>query len=173
MDLITFKFFYINIKKVAWIFGKSLSPWGYQKYFCCWIQITLLWGVLSWIKYIIEVDSSRMRHLCWSCTHFDDSEPSLGVPFQFSTGKSWKESTSSTINIITECKGCILYLDMIISLSAMSLHELRGIWETQTPQFCEDDQKISSLQVLRLTGEEGTKGGKKERREQGRKEERK
>lgn len=114
--LITFKFFCINVKKVAWILANHCPHEGIGDSFAGEYRITLLWGALSRIKYIIEEDSSRMRHLCWSCTRFDDSEPSLAVPFQFSVGKSWKENTSSTINIVTECKGGILFLGMVLSV---------------------------------------------------------
>lgn len=73
-------------------------------------RIALLWGTLNWIKYIIEVDLSRMRHLCWSCTGFDDSEPLLRVSFQLSIGKSWRERTRLAVNAIPE-------LEMVISSS--------------------------------------------------------
>lgn len=199
MDLIIFKFFCINIKKVAWIFGKSLSPRGYQKYFAGEYRITLLWGAHSWVKYVIEVDLSRMRHLCWWCTRFEDSEPSLRVSFQFSTGKSWEESTSSAINRITEGKGCILRLDMIICLSAMSLHAFRrklkalhsvkstrNIYpaESQTNGKLKDRRKVGAAGNRRKGGkkrgrqgsrEEGSREGEREkrsRREGGRKESR-
>ena len=134
MDLITFKFFCINIRKVAWILENPCPHELIRNTLAGEYRITLLWGVLSWIKYIIEVDSSRMRRLCWSCMPSDAAEPSRGLPFQFSTGRSWEESTSHVIIVITECKGCFSYLDLFcteISLSTRSLHALGGIRKKQ------------------------------------------
>lgn len=37
----------------------------------------------------------------------DDSEPLLGVSFQFSTRESGKESTGPADNTTPECKACI------------------------------------------------------------------
>lgn len=98
-------------------------------------RITLLWGALNWIKYIIKVDLSRMRHLCWSWTGFDDSEPLLRVSFQFSIGKSWRERTRRAVSTIPE-------LETNISLSVVSSHALWGIKrKSQNPGFRKDIQK--------------------------------
>lgn len=74
-------------------------------------------------------------------------------------GKSWKESTSRAINIITECKGCILQLDTIISLSALSLHALWGLgWNPRA--LCSVERARNTVQHLRLT-EDWTEGRKR------------
>lgn len=133
MDLITFKFFCINIyikKRVAWILGKS-SSWGYQKYFCWWRQNNPPLG--SWIKYINEVDSSRMRHLCGSCTQFDDSEASLGVPWRFSMGKSWKKSTSSAL-ISWQSARDAFRAQLWLSLYLLCLRMRLGVVSGGTPE---------------------------------------
>lgn len=149
MDLITFKLFCINIRKFAWILANPCPHEAIGNTLAGEYRITLLWGVLSWIKYIIEVDSSGMRHLCWSCMPSDDAEPSRGVPFQFSMGRSWEESTSHAIIIITECKGCFLYLDMIFIYFVLRYLYPLGLcmpWEVsggnKSPQFYDEAQRI-------------------------------
>lgn len=71
-------------------------------------------------------------------------------------GKSWEESTSSAINIITECEGCFLYSDVIISLSAMSLHALGGI--RRKPRVLYSMKGTGKYLACRISDSQGQEG---------------
>lgn len=149
MDLITFRFFCLNIRKVAWILANPCPHEVIGNTLAGEYRITLHWGVPSWIKCIIEVDSSRMRRLCWSCMPSDDAEPSRGVPFQFSTGRSWEESYQPCYHYNNRVQGMLFVLEYdfiyfvlryLYPLGLCMPWEVSG--ENKSPQFYDEAQRI-------------------------------